>query len=266
MLPFPHRPRRLAAAAVAIALALAPGAARAQVNVEALRSDLQGRKLFVSLQASYAGHTGNVSGSVASGAAFAGVDLGHHLAFVKLQGDYAQFNGEPTMAKAFAHARYNYRILPFLFAEAFVQIEQDKFQRLALRQLDGVGVRFAIVRSEIVHVHLGTAWMFDYSRLNDDPGILSTFPGPSWIAQRWSNYASVNVRVGSRARFTDALYVQPRFNDFSDVRVLNDASFAVDIDKRFSAKISCQVHHNSTPPSRVQPTDVDTLTSLVVTF
>ncbi|APR77163.1 Putative outer membrane protein [Minicystis rosea] len=240
--------------------------AQAQVNIEALRSDIQGRKSYVAAQASYNGHAGNVSGSVVSAAAFAALEFGRNLTFVKLQGDYAQFNGEPTIAKAFAHLRYNYRILPFLFAEAFAQVEADKFQRLALRQLDGLGLRFAIVRHDLVQVYYGTAWMFDYSRLNDDEGQLSTFRGPSWIAQRWSNYAAVSVRVGARGRFADTLYVQPRFNDFSDLRLLNDASFALDIDKRFSAKISSQVRYNSTPPSRVKSTDVDTLTSLVVTF
>jgi len=266
MLAFPFRPSRRSAAGAAFAAALTSGAARAQTNVEALRSDLAERRMYVAIQASYAGHAGNVSGSVASGAAFAGLNIGPHLAFLKLQGDYAQFNGTPTMAKAFAHARYNYRFLPWLSAEAFVQVEQNKFQRLALRQLDGVGVRFGIVQRDAVQVFYGTAWMLDYEKLNDDDGVFGPFHGPAWFAQRWSNYAAIGLRLGSRARFADTLYVQPRFNGFSDVRLLNDASFVVDIDKRFSAKIICQVHHNTTPPSRVQPTDVDTLTSLVLTL
>lgn len=266
MLPFPPRIRAAAAAAALIVIALTSRPSRAQVNIEALRSDIQGRKAYVAAQVSYTGRAGNVNGSVVSAAAFAALELGRHLAFVKLSGDYAQFNGDPTLAKAFAHVRYNYRIFPFLFAEAFAQVEADKFQRLALRQLDGVGARFAIVRHDVVQVYYGTAWMFDYSRLNDQEGLLSTFHGPSWIAQRWSNYAAISVRVGSRGRFADTVYVQPRFNDFSDVRLLNDASFALDIDKRFSAKISSLVRHNSTPPSRVKSTDVETMTSLVVTF
>jgi hypothetical protein len=254
------------ASATAALLALAPGAARAQVNAEALRSDLAGRTHYVAVQASYAGHTGNVSGSVASAAAFAGLNIGRHVAFLKVSGDYAQFNGTATLAMAFGHVRYNYRILPFLFAEAFVQIEENKFQRLALRQLDGAGVRFGIVQRDDVRVFYGTAWMFDYEKLNDDTGVFGPFRGPGWFAHRWSNYAAIELRVGKRARFADTLYVQPRFDDFTDLRLLNDASFAIDIDKRFSAKISCQIHHNTMPPSRVKPTDVDTSTSLVLTF
>lgn len=261
----PPTPRSALAGALALVAALSAGRAAAQVNVEALRSDIDRRSYHVALQASYAGHSGNVSGSVGSGAAFAGINAGRHLAFVKIQGDYAQFNGKATLSKAFAHARYDLRILPFLQAEVFIQFEENKFQRLALRQLDGLGARFTVVRREIVELYFGTAWMLDYAKLND-AGVFAPFTGASWFAQRWSNYLSVGVRVGARARFSDTLYVQPRFNGFHDVRLLNDASFAIDIDKRFSAKISSQVHHNSTPPVGVKPTDVDTLTSLVLTF
>lgn len=253
-------------ALAAFAIGLAPAAARAQINIEALRADIDTRSHYVAIQASYAGHAGNVNGSVGSGAAFAGLKIDRHLAFVKVQGDYAEFSGEATMTKAFAHARYNIRVLSFLFGEAFVQVEMDKFQRLALRQLDGLGARFGIVQRETVQLFYGTAWMLDYERLQQEQGFLGPLPRAAWFAQRWSNYLSLGVRLGERVRFADAFYVQPRINGFYDVRLLNEASFSVDIDKRFSGKISNQIHYNSTPPSRVGPLDVDTLTSLVVTF
>jgi putative salt-induced outer membrane protein YdiY len=55
-------------------------------------------------------------------------------------------------------------------------------------------------------------------------------------------------------------------NAFRDLRLLNEVSASVDIDKRFSAKVLSQLHYNSTPPSGVKPLDVDTLTSLVLTL
>lgn len=262
----PSLPRRALAGAFALAALTAPAAASAQINVEALRTDIGSRDFFIAGQVSYAGHAGNVNGSVASAAGFAGVNVGRHLAFLKAQGDYAQFSGEATISKAFVHARYNFRILRWLFGEAFVQVEMNKFQRLALRQLDGLGLRFAAVQNDTVQLYYGTAWMLDYEQLSQSDGLIKPFAGAAWVAQRWSNYAALGLRLGTRVRFADAFYVQPRVNGFYDVRLLNEASFSVDIDKRFSGKIMCQVHYNSTPPSRVGPTDVDTLTSLVVTF
>lgn len=258
------RPSRFA---VAAAVFLVPAAASAQVNVEALRTDIDGRRTYVAVQASYAGHAGNTNGSVASGAAFAGLNIGPHLAFLKLRGDYAEFNGVATITKAFAHARYDYRILPWLYVEAFVQLEENKFQRLALRQVDGAGLRFGIVQRPEIAIFYGTSWMVDWEKLSNDlPTTFAPWEGPSWVAQRWSHYVSIGGRLGERVRLANVTYVQPRVNAFRDVRALNETSVSVDIDKRFSAKIANQVHYNSTPPYGVKPLDVDTLTSLVLTL
>jgi len=252
---------------IGAALLLAPAAAHAQVNVEALRTDIDGRPTYLAVQASYAGHAGNTNGAVASGAAFAGLNVGRHLAFLKLQGDYAEFNGVATITKAFAHLRYDFRLLPWLYAEAFVQLEENKFQRLALRQVDGVGLRFGIVQRPEIFLFFGTAWMVDWEKLSDDPPTtFSPWVGPNWVAQRWSNYLSIGGKLGDRVRLANVTYVQPRVNAFSDLRLLNETSASVDIDKRFSAKVLNQIHYNSTPPYGVKPIDVDTLTSLVLTL
>jgi Protein of unknown function, DUF481 len=257
--------RALPALSLALLLSI-PAAARAQVNVEALRSDLEAHPLYFALQASFAGHVGNTNGAEGIGAAFAGATIGPHLMFVKGQGDYAEYSGKATIAKAFGHARYNYRFLPFLFGEAFIQVEENQFQRLALREVDGLGVRFGLVQRRDVQVYYGTAWLLDYEKLSDTEAPLGTILGPHWFAQRWGNYLAVGWKMNDRARISDAFYVQPRVNGFSDFRLLDDASFAMDIDKRFSAKVECQVHYNSAPPSSVLPLDVDTITSLVFTL
>ena len=255
--------RRLAAVLPAVAVALAAAPALAQVNTEALRADLETRTRYLAVQATFAGHVGNSNGVVGSGAAFAGATFGRHLIFLKVQGDYADFSGEVTIAKAFAHARYDVTILPFLDAEAFVQVEANRFWRLALRQVDGLGARFGLVQRTDVRLFYGTGWMLDYEKLD---GSYVFGGGPAWFAQRWSNYVAATWKLNDRSRLTETFYIQPRINGFSDFRLLNDAAFVIDIDKRFSVKVDCQVHHNSTPPSHVVPTDLDTTTSLVLTL
>jgi Protein of unknown function, DUF481 len=256
-------PRPLAAVAAAAALVSGASSALAQVNVEALRADIDGKKLYLALQASVAAHSGNTEGVVASGGAFGALTIGPHLLFLKLQGEYAEFSGVPTITNAFAHARYTAHLLDFLYGEVFAQVEEDRFQRLALRQVDGVGLRFGIVQKRWLGLFVGTAWMLDWEKL-DDQFVFGN--GASWFAQRWSNYLSVTWKINGRARISDTLYVQPRFNAFSDLRLFNDSSFVMDIDKRFSIKIDCGVHHNTTPPLEVLPTDVDAATSLVLTL
>jgi hypothetical protein len=224
---------------------------------------LEERTRYVAAQGSFAGHAGNVNGVVASAAGFAGATFGRHLLFLKLQGDYAEFSGKPTIAKAFAHIRYDVSILRWLATEAFVQFEENQFQRLSFRQVDGLGLRFGLVQTHAAKLYFGTAWMFDFERLD---GEFVFGGGPEWFCHRWSNYLAGSFRLNERTRFADAMYIQPRINGPRDFRFLNDASFVVDIDKRFSAKIDVQVHDNSTPPIAVKNVDVDTLTSLVLTL
>lgn len=121
----------------------------------------------------------------------------------------------------------------------------------------------AILRRAAVGLHIGTAWMMDYEKLD---GEYVFMPGPAWFAERWSNYVSVSWKMNDRTRLSNAFYIQPRFGQFGDYRLLDNAALVVDIDKRFSAKVECLVHHNSTPPANVLPTDVDTTTSLVLTL
>lgn len=254
--------RALCSAVVVTILALS-SRARAQVNTEALRADLDTRTRYLAIQASLSGYTGNSNGLVGSGAAFAGARFGPHLVILKLQGDYAEFSGTATITKAFGHARYNLHLVPVLWLEVFSQIEENRFQRLALRQIDGAGVRLGVVQSRPFRLFYGTAWMLDYEKLD---GTYVFGEGPSWFAQRWSNYLAAAWRATTRVRVSNTLYVQPRFNGFRDVRVLNDAALVIDIDKRFSAKVACDFHYNSTPPLGVLPIDVETTTSLVLTL
>jgi hypothetical protein len=253
----------LPALALGLALTLHAAPARAQVNVEALRSDLDAHARYLSLQASFAGHLGNTNGAVGSVAAFAGAAVDRNLIFVKVQADYAEFSGTTSISKAFVHGRYNVRILPFLYGEAFAQIEENEFQRLALRQVDGVGLRFGVVQRPTVQLFYGTSWMLDYEKLDDE---FVFGPAPQWFAQRWNNYLAVGWKMSAHTHLDETFYIQPRINGFADFRLLDDASFVMDIDKRFSAKIDCQIHYNSTPPVGVLPTDVDTVTSLVLTL
>src|SRR6201999_4125061 len=117
----------------------------------------------------------------------------------------------------------NYKLNSWLYAETFGQVQQDRFQRLRLRNIEGVGPRFAIRESKALDLYYGTSYMFEYEALSPQKPMQP--PPAGTIAHRWSNYISFMINIDSRTRFTSVLYVQPRFDDFSDVRVLNESAF-----------------------------------------
>jgi hypothetical protein len=242
---------------------LAARSADAQVNVETFRSDLKNQPYFFSLEGSFTGMLGNTRGGVVGASVFGGVKRGNHLIFAKAQGDYAAFSGKTSVFKSFAHLRYNYEIRRFLYAEVFSQVQQDKFQRLALRNVEGVGPRFGILQTKALELYYGTAYMFEYEVVSQEKG----GPAPvGTVAHRWSNYVSIMLNIDERTRFTSVLYVQPRFDDFTDLRLLNETSFGVKLKSPLSLKLGVVVRYDSKPPASVFPADLEAKNSIAVTF
>lgn len=253
----------LASLLAPLTLVLAAPSAFAQVNVEKLRKDLKAQPYFVSLDGSFTGLLGNTQGVIVGAAMFAGGRKGDHLIFGKTQGDYASFNGKTSVFKAFAHLRYNYEIRPWIYVEAFSQVQQDRFQRLAFRNVDGIGPRFAAVQTPGFDLYLGTAYMFEYEVLSQAVG----GPMPTgMVAHRWSNYVSFLVNIDERSHFTTVVYAQPRFDDFTDVRVLSETSFGVKIKLPLTLKLGVVVRYDSKPPAGVKPADLEAKNSLSVAF
>ncbi|MFO0757053.1 MAG: DUF481 domain-containing protein [Byssovorax sp.] len=259
------RPFTLALATITTAFSLLPCAAHAQVNIETLRTEIKQNPLFGSVDASFTGRLGNTQGVVAGASVFGGLNFAErHLLFLKGQGDYAAFGGTPSVSKSFAHLRYNLTILPWLVGEAFAQVQQDKFQRLQFRNVEGIGPRFGLVQMDDFELYYGTSYMLEYEVLSSLPG------GPADatvdLNHRWNNYLSLLYRFDARARFSTVIYVQPRLDAFDDIRVLSDSALIVDLSGPLKLKLNVTVRHDTQPPEGVLSTDFEGKNSLALVF
>lgn len=238
--------------------------ATAQVNAETLRHDVLHRKSrFAAIGGGLTGRAGNVRSLNAAGSFFAGYGKGRHLIFGKLQGEYGEFAGTSTVSKSFGHARYNYRIIPWLFGELFAQGQNDKFQRLQIRELYGIGPRFQLVKAKDVELFFGTSYMFEHEELAAKVGSPDR---DSSVLSRMNNYVSFNVDIDSKSQFTSALYVQPAFYDFDDFRALSESTVSVEFASRLVLRLLVSVHHDNRPPSDIRPFDVEVKNTIEVTF
>lgn len=232
------------------------------INTEALRFFMKDRTRYFAIDGSLAGTLGSVDSLVAGGSIFGGVRIGKNLVFARVAGDYSQFGGAPTMAKSFGHVRYDLRLAKWITAELFAQGQQNKFERLELRQLTGIGPRIALSRGDPMHVHVGTAYMLEYERL----AASSSPPSPeqSSLAHRSSSYLAVVYVASSAITLTSVTYVQPRFDAVSDVRVLQEASFTIDMNPRLKLSIGAALRHDSRPPAGVVTTNFELTDTLAV--
>ena len=254
----------LASSLVPVTLLFWPAPAAGQVNVETLRGDLRQKPAIAQIEGSFTGRLGNVQAVIAGGSANGAARWGKHRFYGSSSGDYTRFSSETRVSKSFVHFRYNYLLLQdWLLAEMFVQQQHDKFQRLLSRDLFGAGPRFVLAEEEDIRFAYGTSWMLEYERIAVAPGARDN---PEILAHRWNHYLSAMVRPDDRVRALATIYFQPRFDEFSDIRVLFETAVQTDLTKVFGLKVLATVRHDTQPPTEVKRTDIEVKNAIVVKF
>ena len=101
--------------------------------------------------------------------------------------------------------------------------------------------------------------MFEYERLTP-----AAMEEPTNYV-RLSNYASLRLKVSETAEAFGVVYVQPRFNDFEDFRLLHESRLDVKLTEHFKVRVRAATRHDTQPPIGVEATDVMLTTGLVYT-
>jgi hypothetical protein len=244
--------------------------AHAQVNAEALRSNLRKNPKFLWIEGALVGRAGNTQTTTFAGALFSGITSEPHLFFARLSADYGEARGTRNVSRWLAHARYNYRVNWLLALEALAQAQHDRFRRIGVRDLYGAGPRFAIVTREDFEIFSGTTYLLEHEVITADiPNAAAGTPPAvesNKIWNRSSTYAGLNVKIAPIVDASTVTYFQPRFDKPSDFRLLSDSFIAVTITKMLSARVSGSVWYDNDPPAGVKTYDVEVKNSLVLKF
>lgn len=222
---------------------------------------LKERGRTLSFDANYFSRAGNGSGFQAGGAFVGAVTAkgGRHLFLLRANADYSKFLDTITSSGTFAHARHQYRLIPWLLTDAFVQFQQDRFQRLRGRTLVGGGPAFWLYESDRIMLRAGTGIMHE--------GESYRIVEPSSAdAVRSTSYLALTAHVGERASLSLSAFVQPRINAWSDYRVLNEATLTVGVNSWLATTLGFVIRHDSAPPLGVKKTDVEVSHSIGVTL
>ena len=239
-----------------------PRPASAQVNVEPLRKELERERLGGRVGASLAGYRGNTEGVVMGALVLVGGHLGRHFGYVNAAGDYSRLGGSTQVAKTFGHVRHNYELLPWLWSEAFAQLESDRFRRIVLRELIGAGSRLAIVKTEATSSYLGLAYLLEYTRITEAqaPADRTT------LAHRLSGYATVTFEPSRRVLLSETLYFQPRIVAPSNYHLLSVTALVFSVTDRLASRIDSTLRYESEPPADVGSLDWEIKNSIMLRF
>jgi hypothetical protein len=186
-----------------------------------------------------------------------------HTVLGVARGEYGYAQDTLIVSKVLEHVRYRYRFTDWLQGETFVQHELDAFRRLRLRALVGAGPRFTLWSSEGGSLVLGVAAMLEYEQLRHDE---LPDAGAERLDPRLSSYALGRLKLLENMSLVETLYVQPRLTLFSDVRVLNDTSLVIDVNKRLTFGMGFILTYDAAPPATVSRFDTQLRSTLGVKF
>jgi hypothetical protein len=234
--------------------------AQAQVNVEPLRRQLKEDGWGGRVQASVATYAGNTEGVILGSGAFFGARGQRSVVYTTLSGDYARLNGAVSVAKWFAHGRYNYELSSFSWWELYGQIESDRFRRVALREVVGTGPRVALLQTEAVELFYGVSYMYEHQDYSTDE------LDPDRTAHRVSNYLAVTVKAQDRIVLSNVTYAQPRLTRFKDIDILSVSSADFTVTKRLHSRLDAVVRYSSVVPGDIQRFDLEFKNSLEFLF
>ena len=158
------------------------------------------------------------------------------------------------------HIRYNFELSDALWLEVFIQYEYNEFLLLDRRLVGGTGLRFGLVTGDKGGLYIGTSAMAEEERLN--PELISPSETVQRVNWRSSNYITATIKPKDGVTWTTVVYYQPRFDEFSDYRVVGETGLSLKIFKGLSFTADARYRRDSEPPKTPQgsasvlPTDI----------
>jgi hypothetical protein len=159
----------------------------------------------------------------------------------------------------FEHVRYNYTFKDsgIVILEVFEQAQFNKIQKINLRLLGGVGLRFHLLDQQHYQLNIGTGFMAEYEELIDY-GISNDILSNSYISfdGQFSEHIGMNVIT----------YFQPKLIDFGNYRLSNETQLRFIINKHLTYRVIYSLSHDSRDIPDVRKTNYTFRNALSFTF
>lgn len=189
---------------------------------------------------------------------YAGSDF---YTFLIGNGEYGWNKGIEFSNSALLHFRYIQKLNQIFNPEFFAQINYNKSRLLLFRSLVGIGLRTTLISDSTTSLNFGTAYMYEYEDL-DLP--VSAIHNKNTNHHIWSNYISYSSSLANSSRLSIVIYAQPRFNKFSDIRLLSENHVKVGISDKLSLSVNFGLRYDSKPPDGVKDLDTNTKFGLTI--
>jgi hypothetical protein len=173
--------------------------------------------------------------------------------------EYASSEGDEIENSALGHLRWLHRLETPLYAEAFLQTEQNKFKDISNRSLAGGGLRWRLFDTpKMGRGYLGVGLFDEMIRYRD------TTIDPDEKNGRFNTYLFYTTKFTAGARLNLYAYYQPKIDDFGDYLIVSAGEISLPVYGALHLLFSLQGDYDSRPPksSGVKKYDVTQITAL----
>jgi hypothetical protein len=234
---------------------------RAQVNIEKMREDGAGAGFSTDLSLLFSTRSGNVDITELGLSLRQDYVAQKSTSFLIVHGLYGWKDGDAFSNEGLLHLRHVRKDWKPAAPEFFTQVNYDKARLLDFRSLGGGGVRIRFFEGERLQMAWGTAYMIEYERFDLPP---DAWHPRSNTHHRWSNYVSLKADLGESTTLAWTTYLQPRFDDFGDLKTLNDGELETDLVSRLALTVTIRLRYDGRPPDGIEKRDTLVLTGLRV--
>lgn len=167
-------------------------------------------------------------------------------------------DGERNEENVLGHVRHNHRLVAWLRTLAFIQFQNNRFQRLKARTLLGAGFRTEPVATDRWSLAMGAAHMLELERLEGER--------ETTTAHRLSTFVALDATPREGVELAASAFVQPRWDDVEDVRIATEASASSRLVGRLSLVVSTSFTYDAKAPADVEREDWSVESGLSLTL
>jgi hypothetical protein len=239
---------------------LLPTSARAQVNIESLRSDDVPDGISGALTGNLVVKTGNTDFVELSGNARLNWVRGPGTTLLIADGGLGFLRGNRFASGGLLHLRHTRWLNDRVAGEAFGQMNYDRPQLLDFRSLLGAGVRLRVGSGAWGALGAGSSIMIEEERLDLPASAVHPDRTTTW---RNSTFVTVRLVAGDNLVVSSTAYLQPALSDLSDdLRIIENLSVAAALTDRLALNVTFDLRYDSGPPDEIEALDTQLKTGL----
>lgn len=166
--------------------------------------------------------------------------------------------GDETARALMGHLRHNHALSERWSTLAFLQAQENPFQRLASRFLAGAGLRWDTWTGPRRRLAIGAAHMVERQEIDGE--------ADASVRQRLSLFATSAAKMGAGAAFEMLVFFQPSWSEPEDWRLMLNAGLDVKVAGNVSLFTNVEMEGDSRPPAGVEKIDWETRTGFRLKF